>query len=462
MFQWAYSQMEINSANYFVNPFVLNPAYTGKFRNQSIMLDVRKDVAGIDGSPSSQYLTYDWGMVPDKIGVGIMIKNDVEGLMRHHMGYLNFSYRVKITDDQFFDLGLNAGLVYRGINFNNVRAKHPDESTINAENSYSSSFDGGFGLRYVYKGLEAGIALNHLFEPDFSFTNTLDQTNLSSTLSRQYLMTLGYNWDLENDFEVKPLVVLSSSHGTPFRFEVGSAAWWKKMLWLSAMYKHDIGVNVSAGLEIQDRFSFAYSYHYYTGSLNRVTNGAHEVIVGLRLGKAKNKEEENKFKELEKQNAELFEQLEILKQQNEANKEQIDDLKQGYSEVEKDSMKSIIDGLQEVHEHLDEHAVFIENEKDNHGVHPDSVHHESEESTGKYRVIIGSFNEMGHAKSMQQIIQREYGQSSELMKNEKSGRFLIYSKECDHQEDCKVELNRIKVLNSKGIIKGEPWLLKSE
>lgn len=456
------AQMDVNSANYFINPMVLNPAYAGKFRNQSLMLDVRKDAAGIDGSPTSQYLTYDWGIEPEKVGIGLMAKNDVEGLLRHHMAYAIFSYRAKIDEGHYFDMGVNAGLIYRGINFDGIRAKDPTESILNSENKYSSSFDGGAGLIYHFKGIEAGLSVNHLFEPGFSFTNTLDQVNLQSTLLRQYLVTLGYNWEINETYELKPLVVLRSGHGSPFKFEGGLAAWWKNTLWLGLMYKQDLGVNALAGLELYDRVSFAYSFHYYTGALASVTQGAHELILGLRLGKAKDPVRDSQMDELIRQNAELYEQLEILKQENEARKNEIDDLQQGYSQVEKDSMKAIIAGLKELHDHYDDHKEHIVNEQDVHQIHVDSVHHESEDLDAKYRVIIGSFNEMGHAASMQKILLREYGLNSQIMKNESSGRYLIYSKECDHRDDCKTELQKVKGLNTKGVIRGEPWLFKSQ
>ncbi len=461
-FEGALGQMDLNSSNYFINPFVLNPAYAGKFKQQSILLDVRKDASGIDGSPTSQYLTYDWGVVPEKIGIGLMFKNDVEGLMRHHVGYAAFSYRAQIAEEHYFDLGVNAGLVYRGINFDNIRAKDAQESVLLSENNYSSTFDGGAGFRYVWKDLEVGFAMNHITEPNFSYTNTIDQTNLQSSLLRQYIGTIGYNYEINQDFAVKPLVVLRSSHGAPIKFEGGAAGWWKDQVWLGILYKQDLGINATVGLELSEKMSFAYSYHYYTGSLSNVTTGAHEIILGLRLGKKKDPKADARFEELTNQNAELFEQLEILKQQNEANKKEIDDLKQGYSEAQKDSMKAVIDGLQELHDHYDDHVEKITSEKDDHSIHVDSVHHSSEDLDAKYRVIIGSFNEMGHATSMQKILQREYSQGSELMKNEKSGRFLIYSKECEHREDCRGELVRVKKLNSKGVIKGEPWLLKVE
>lgn len=460
--QEAYGQMDLNSSNYFINPFVLNPAYAGKFKQQSVFLDVRKDASGIDGSPTSQYLSYDWGVVPEKIGIGFFFKNDVEGLMRHHLGYASFSYRAKIADEHYFDLGVNAGLVYRGINFDNIRAKDAQESILLSENNYASTFDGGAGLRYVWKDLEAGFAVSHITAPNFSYTNTIDQTNLQSSLLRQYIATIGFNYEINEDFDVKPLVVLRSAQGAPIKFEGGAAGWWKDQIWLGVLYKQDLGINATVGLELSEKLSFAYSYHYYTSSLANVTTGAHEVILGLRLGNKKDPEADARFEELAIQNAELYEQLEILKQQNEARKKEIDDLKQGFSEAEKDSMKAVIDGLQELHDHFDDHQEHIENEKENHAVHPDSVHHESEDASGRYLVIIGSFDEMGHATSMQKILQREYGQSSMLRKNDKTGRFLIYTKECEHREDCKTELKRVSKIDSKGVIKGQPWLYKAE
>lgn len=469
-FEGAQGQMDLNSANYFINPFVLNPAYAGKFKQQSILIDVRKDATGIDGSPTSQYLSYDWGVVPNKIGIGFLFKNDVEGLMRHHLGYASFSYRAQIADDHFFDLGVNAGLVYRGINFDNVRAKDAQESVLLSENSYSSAFDGGAGFRYVFKDFEAGLAINHITEPSFSYTNTIDQTNLQSILLRQYIATIGYNYEINQDFDLKPLVVLRSAHGAPIKFEGGAAGWWKDQIWLGILYKQDLGINATVGLELSEKLSFAYSYHYYTSSLSNVSTGAHEVILGIRLGKKNDPENDERFEELSRQNSELFEQLEVLKQKGEARRKQINDLEQGYSEAEKDSMKALIDGLQELHDHYYNNEEEIEKEKEIHGVSMEQLETASdiedlkEKKADNYMVIVGACPNSEQAIKMMKILKRTYQLETNIVRNPKSVNFgyLLYSKDCENQEDCKDELQRMRKIDTQGVIKGEPWMFRSE
>jgi hypothetical protein len=285
---------------------------------------------------------------------------------------------------------------------------------------------------------------------------------LQSRVLREHLLSLSYNWAINEKFDLVPLVLLRSRRGFPVMVDAGTALWWNKTLWLGMLYKQDLGINATVGIELYDRFSFAYSYHYYTGSLSNVSVGASEIILGLRLGKSKDPAADSRIKELENKNAQLFEKLDILQQNFEAQKKRLDDLNQGFSQSEKDSMKALIHGLQELHLHLDDHKESISTERENHKTDLDDVHHETEDKPFKYRVIVGSFNEMNHAVSMQKIIQRETGMATSVMKNEKTQRFLIYSRDCNNRQDCKGELENVKNLSQKNIIKGEPWIYRVE
>ena len=241
-------------------------------------------------------------------------------------------------------------------------------------------------------------------------------------------------------------------------------------IWLGILYKQDLGINATVGLELSEKLSFAYSYHYYTSSLSNVSTGAHEVILGIRLGKKNDPENDERFEELSRQNSELFEQLEVLKQKGEARRKQINDLEQGYSEAEKDSMKALIDGLQELHDHYYNNEEEIEKEKEIHGVSMEQLETASdiedfkEKKADNYMVIVGACPNSEQAIKMMKILKRTYQLETNIVRNPKSVNFgyLLYSKDCENQEDCKDELQRMRKIDTQGVIKGEPWMFKSE
>lgn len=472
----AFGQSNTNTSNYFVNPYILNPAFAGKTSTQALFFDIRKDLSGVENGPSSQYITYDWGAVPDKIGIGIMFKNESAGFVQNHQGYLSFSYRATLSKDHYVDFGINGGVAYRGIDFDKLVAKHAGESILHANNKYESVFDAGLGMRYYLHGIEAGLAVNHLTSPEFSYANNTDQSVLNSPLHRNYLLTVAYNFKLQNDFEIKPLVVLNSAHGVPPTYQGGVAAFWKKSLWLGALYKHDLGVNVSAGFQAYSRLSLAYSYHYYTGELNRISQGGHEIILGLKFAKekAKTNKEDKKIKEIEKQNGQMFEDMQVLQEQNRRRKEEIESLQKRLSEKEKDSLRSEVQGIQKIKKHDEENADSLAAEKQKLATplaeipaEEETIENEVKEvddvETGEYKVILGAFKDMDHATSMQKILKREYEINTSIAKNRlsKNYPFLIYSKGCDTREECAQELKKMQSIDKKGVITGEPWLYKS-
>jgi|TARA_B110000879_G_C11139260_1_gene499549 type IX secretion system PorP/SprF family membrane protein len=469
----AFAQFKLNSANYFINPFVLNPAYAGSNEGQSLFFDVRKDMAGIDNGPSSQYVTYDFAPIPDKIGLGLSLQNESAGFISNHKGYVSFSYKATLGDEHFLGFGAKGGMIYRGINFDNLIAKHESESFLYANNKYSTVFDAGIGLQYYMKGFDASIMVNNLTAPQFTYTNSIVQNQITNTQQRNYMVMLGYEWDINEDFDLKPLVVLNSNHGLPLSYEGGAAAIWKKNIWLSALYKHDVGINLTAGFKAYEKLSLAYSYHYYSSALNRISHGSHEVIVGLSFIKSKSNKNKvnNDLDGTLRKNEILNEKNQILEEQNRLRNEEIELLKKELRAREKDSLVQKVQGMEKIEKFVEEHADTLAEEQKKIETPLLEVPSESENvvkelddiDMGEYKVILGAFKDIEHAIAMQKILKREYEISTLIAKNRLSKKYplLIYSKGCDTREDCSEELKKMQTIDTKNIIIGVPWLYKT-
>ena len=79
-------------------------------------------------------------------------------------------------------------------------------------------------------------------------------------------------------------------------------------------------------------------------------------------------------------------------------------------------------------------------------------------------VIVGACPNSEQAIKMMKILKRTYQLETNIVRNPKSVNFgyLLYSKDCENQEDCKDELQRMRKIDTQGVIKGEPWMFKSE
>ena len=53
--------------------------------------------------------------------------------------------------------------------------------------------------------------------------------------------------------------------------------------WLGGSYRHDDSFGVLAGFNISSFINVSYSYDITTSALNTVSNGSHELVIGLLL-----------------------------------------------------------------------------------------------------------------------------------------------------------------------------------
>ncbi len=461
------SQNDITTVNYFINPYVLNPAFAGSQEGHSLFFDIRREMAGLDQGPGAQYFSYDWDALPNKIGVGLQFRNNTSGILSEHKGYASFSYRAPIAEDHYFNFGLNAGIAYRGLDFSRVQAKHPNEAVLNSSNRYSSVFDGSLGALYKLKKLEVGLTVDHLTAPQFGYSNNIDKEDYTSTLQRRYTGTVAYRISRIENFEILPMVVVRSAQGVSAKFEGGAAAYYKNSIWLSALYKHNSSFNLSAGFLDVQRLSFGYSYHYYFSRLNQLSYGSHELVLGIRFTKQNKKQPiSNAMNSSDEEKARMQEKLDILEEKRIQQQKEIDRLKK---EAKKRKLKEEVQGLNEIKEQPSQAPDSIAEVKSTVEIPLEEVPTEeqvkevSDVETGEYKVILGAFQTLDKTVELQKIIKREYGISTLIAKNRlsKAYPYLIYSKGCDNREECAEELQKMQLIDTKDIIVGNPWLYKS-
>ena len=65
------------SSQYYANPFVTNPAFTGNHERTNAFLTHRSQWTGISGAPQTSYLTLDGPIEAKNIGLGLNLYSDV-------------------------------------------------------------------------------------------------------------------------------------------------------------------------------------------------------------------------------------------------------------------------------------------------------------------------------------------------------------------------------------------------
>ena len=104
----AFAQQDPSYTLYQYNMNVINPAYAGINETSELNINFRSQWINLKGSPETQSMSFDIP-VNDKIGLGLSVINDKVFVLNETDVYIDFSYRVQLTDNTNLFMGFMAG-----------------------------------------------------------------------------------------------------------------------------------------------------------------------------------------------------------------------------------------------------------------------------------------------------------------------------------------------------------------
>ncbi|MDX2003031.1 MAG: PorP/SprF family type IX secretion system membrane protein [Chitinophagales bacterium] len=301
-------------SQYNLNPFLYNPARTGQQGGLNVNLIYRRMWTDIPGAPETRAISLDGAIVDDKVGLGAFVYQDFTNIVNRNAGYLSYAYFFKLKPDMRLSLGINAGVVQTRINFDEASFGDGVIDPVQSNNTQSGvAFDASAGINYQWKGLNVGFAVPQLFKTRVKYLSDDDETGYQ--LARHYLVNASYEIPIKKDlFFIEPIAMFRAAEGKTYQFDIGSSFMFKRIAWISAMYRFDYAVTVSAGVRVHNRFNIGYAYDINTNNLKGNGGGTHEVMVGLRFGKKEDKGLVESIKKLEESQQLQNERINTLEQ----------------------------------------------------------------------------------------------------------------------------------------------------
>jgi type IX secretion system PorP/SprF family membrane protein len=308
---------------YYINPFIYNPAYTGNGASWDTYLIHRSQWTDIPGAPVTSALTLDGPVKDKKVGVGLSLYNDVTGLTSRIGAYGAYSYRMNISDASRLYLGLSVGVLNNSIDFSKERVKDINEPTIAEQFDNKTVVDGSFGIKYELNRLEISAAVPQILGNSLSYVNLTDARSYYN-LHRHYMGSLRYTFTVhkEKNITAYPLVLVRAAENIPLQYDINAVLDWKSTGWLAVSYKNDYAVSANLGVRLNG-FSIGYVYDIMTGPLSAYTGSSSEILIGYSFRVGEKKPERNYEETL---NA-LSNRVKQLQEENERDKSELDSLK---------------------------------------------------------------------------------------------------------------------------------------
>ncbi len=273
------------SSQYYTNQFITNPAFTGTKENTNVFLTHRSQWTGIAGAPQTSFLTVDGPIRIKNVGLGLNVYSDVTGITSRVGAAVNYSYKLKINDNNHLYLGLAVGVFDNRIDFSKTIVRDVDDPFLFSTAQHKTVFSADFGLAYVFKKLEVGVAVPQLLGNKIKYT-TASGNDSYYNLARHYQGSVKYTFDVSKEKEITayPLVMVRYAQGSVFQYDVNAVLDWKKIGWLGVTYHSNNAVAASVGVRYKN-LSIGYAYDFGISKISSYTGSSSEFLLSFTFGK---------------------------------------------------------------------------------------------------------------------------------------------------------------------------------
>ena len=249
-------------SQYMYNMVSINPAFAGSRGVPSFSAILREQWSGLPGAPTTKSFTFDLPMKDKKMGFGVQMFEDKYVNYINRTG-INLSYNIKVqvSENGVLSLGLKGG-------FYNDAKNLVDVNLGFGNSSYDAAFASnmnklvplaGAGMMYISDKFYAGFSV-----PDIVvFSNNLksvSDNNLFQVNELHYFVTSGYSFDVSEDVQIKPSILMKSTSGAPIQFDYNTNIWLRNLLSVGGSYRTGESVLAMAEIQANPQLRFGYAY----------------------------------------------------------------------------------------------------------------------------------------------------------------------------------------------------------
>jgi type IX secretion system PorP/SprF family membrane protein len=268
--QQVFAQLVPVYSQYLVNHSILNPAYVGIDNCLNVNALYRQQWVNYAGSPSTRTFSAHSPFRNRSLAAGINFVNDVIGVTSNTQVEGQFAYRLRVREKSKLSFGLGLGLFNNKNNFSDLNTNdNNDEVFLNNLNTTLPTFS--FGTYFENDRYFVGLSSLNLTR-NFSNTEAFVQ-------QQPFYLTSGYHFKFGENVIVTPSVLVKKLINSPVNTDLNLFFDYVKMFRLGISYRQDEACYGIIQLKLNHQFQIGYSYDYFTSSIRKYHNGAHEVSI---------------------------------------------------------------------------------------------------------------------------------------------------------------------------------------
>jgi type IX secretion system PorP/SprF family membrane protein len=307
-----YAQQRPQYTQYIFNNFLLNPAVAGIENYTDVKLGYRSQWTGLEGAPVTAYFsinaplgtnftqgdatafpasggenpysrmyTRDYQAAEPHHGIGFTLVTDKAGPIDQTNMAATYAYHLGLTDQLNLSVGASLGFNHLYLNTALITLENPNDNALLDIRNNQWKPDAGIGVWAYSANYYFGVSAQQIL-PQNQYITTANNTNLSKSVPH-YFVTAGYKLYLNDDVTLLPSALLKFIEPTPTSFDINMKLSFRDKFWFGGSYRRDDSFGVLAGFNLNSLINVSYSYDITTSALNTVSNGSHEIVLGIML-----------------------------------------------------------------------------------------------------------------------------------------------------------------------------------
>ena len=276
--QVAFSQQFATNSQYMLFKYSTNPAFVGT-NGFEIGASYKQYWAGFNDAPNIKQ-AYASSSISKSMGVGGRIYSFSTGLISNNGFEAIYSYKFKLSNNLNLSMGISAMLEQHNLNTAGIETKNKNDILALSASDNFVNYNSNAGLLLYNDDFYFGLSTYYLLPSNVNFASDY----IVNQQERHYFINAGYNIDINNNFRLTPTLLFKYIESGAFQIDIGANLLIKETVFVGANYRYNSAAIFMAGINI-DNIKFGYAYDYLLSDINSYSNGSHEIIIILQIGK---------------------------------------------------------------------------------------------------------------------------------------------------------------------------------
>ena len=276
------AQVNVVYNQFFMNPYLYNPAYAGVEGHTVIFALYRQQWMNFESSPAISNASFHTPL-RGGIGIGATIFNETQGPLTTSWGKISTSYLITVDEEHYLRFGLSLGAGNNALNFQELDAP-TDPAFANLVDN-STFLIGDFGATYHFGHFNAGFSIPNLVTYDVISPETNSPVRISPLDNVMFKMN--YRGHLNDDLAIEPHLIYRYSDAAPDQYEGTLILHIKHVTWAGASFRQDNNLVGLIGIKLKESFAIGYSFELGNSNIASTLGPTHEVHLGYHLGNKK-------------------------------------------------------------------------------------------------------------------------------------------------------------------------------